>query len=158
MHVADVPAEVLFQALADPTRIRVVRVLASTRGEACLCELVDSLQEAQYKLSRHLKLLRQAGVLAAEKDGRFVYHQLVIRHAYLRSLYAAIRGLPDSDDTFATDLRRFKERMRLRESGRCRIGIQTRALAGLPPKSHPPRRVSPPRLRNQSQGKSFRRS
>ena len=87
-----------------------------------------------------------------------MYHQLVIRHAYLRSLYAAIRGLPDSDDTFATDLRRFKERMRLRESGRCRIGIQTRALAGLPPKSHPPRRVSPPCLRNQSQGKSFRRS
>jgi ArsR family transcriptional regulator len=158
MHVADVPAEVLFQALADPTRIRVLRVLASTRGEACLCELVDSLQEAQYKLSRHLKLLRQAGVLAAEKDGRFVYHQLVIRHAYLRSLYAALRGLPDSGGTFAADLRRFKERMRLREFGRCRIGIQTPALAGPQPKSHAPRTVWPPRFRKQSQARNFRRS
>lgn len=158
MHVADVPAEVLFQALADPTRIRVLRVLASTRGEACLCELVDSLQEAQYKLSRHRKLLRQAGVLAAEKDGRFVYHQLVIRHAYLRSLYAALRGLPDSGGTFAADLRRFKERMRLREFGRCRIGIQTPALAGPQPKSHAPRTVWPPRFRKQSQARNFRRS
>lgn len=132
MHVVDIQPEVVFQALADPTRIRVLRVLAASREEACLCELVDSLLEPQYKLSRHLKVLRQVGLLAAEKDGRFVYHQLVLRHAHLKTLYAAIRALPDSGDTFAADLRRFRARMRLRESGRCRIGIQTASLAGTP--------------------------
>lgn len=129
MHVVEVDAQVVFQALADSTRVRVVRLLAAAEEEACLCELVDSLREPQYKLSRHVKILRQVGVLAAERDGRFVYHRLVGRPPYLARLYDAILALPDSKGRFATDLRRFRERMRLRESGRCRIGIQTPALA-----------------------------
>ena len=128
MHVVNIKPEVVFQALADPTRIRVLRVLTASREEACLCELVDSLLEPQYKLSRHLKVLRQVGLLAAEKEGRFVYHQLVTRHAHLRPLYAAIRALPDGDGAFAADQHRFKARMRLRQAGRCRVGIQTRSL------------------------------
>jgi ArsR family transcriptional regulator len=129
MHVINIQPELVFQALSDLTRIRVLRVLAAASTEACLCELVDSLLEPQYKLSRHLKVLRQAGLLAAEKDGRFVYHQIVTRHAHLKKLYATIRILPDGSGTFAADLRRFLDRMRLRESGRCRIGIQTPSLA-----------------------------
>ena len=128
MHAVNIQPELVFQALDDPIRIRVVRVLAVGRDEACLCELVDSLLEPQYKLSRHLKQLRQVGLLSAEKDGRFVYHRLVMRHAHLKRLYAAIRALPDSAATFASDLRRFTERLRLREAGRCRIGIQTPSL------------------------------
>jgi len=135
MHVVSVPPQFVFQALADRTRIRVVRVLAAGREEACLCELVDSLLEPQYKLSRHLKVLRQVGVLAAEKDGRFVYHKLVSQHAHLKRLHAAIRALPDSEGVFAADLRRFTQRMRLRQSGRCRIGIQTASLVGAQPEA-----------------------
>lgn len=129
MHVVSVSPQLVFQALADATRVRVLRVLAMARQEACLCELVDSLLEPQYKLSRHLKVLRQVGLLAAEKDGRFVYHQLVMRHAHLRRLYGAVCALPDTDGAFAADLKRFRERMRLRQAGRCRIGIQTASLA-----------------------------
>ena len=129
MHVVSVPPHLVFQALADGTRIRVLRVLATGGEEACLCELVDSLLEPQYKLSRHLKLLRQVGLLAAEKDGRFVYHKLVTHHRYLKTLYAAICALPDSEGVFATDFQRFARRMRLRQSGRCRVGIQTASLA-----------------------------
>lgn len=129
MHVVSIPPQFVFQALADGTRIRVLRVLAIGREEACLCELVDSLLEPQYKLSRHLKVLRQVGLLAAEKEGRFVYHQLVTRHSYLKRLYGAVCALPDADGAFAADLKRFRERMSLRQAGRCRIGIQTASLA-----------------------------
>ena len=129
MYVVNIHPAVLFQALADATRIRVLRVLATGGEEACLCGLVDSLLEPRYKLSRHLKVLRQVGLLAAAKDGRFVYHQLVTSHTHLKRLYVAIRALPDTDTTFAADLRRFRERMRLREAGRCRVGIQTPSLA-----------------------------
>lgn len=124
MHLVNVPAELIFQALADPTRVRALRVLAATGAEACLCELVDSLHEPQYKLSRHLKLLRQVGLLSAQKDGRFVYHRLVMRPGHLKRLAAMIRALPETP-AFAADLRRFRQRMQLREAGRCRIGIQT---------------------------------
>lgn len=129
MHVIDIRPETVFQALADPIRIRILRALAESREEACLCELVDTLLEPQYKLSRHLKLLRQAGLLSTEKDGRFVYHRLVMRPSHLKRLYGTIRALPDSEGVFARDRRRFSQRMRLREFGRCRIGIQAVSLA-----------------------------
>lgn len=130
MHVVHVNADALFQALADATRVRIVRLLAAGQGEACLCELVDSLREPESKLSRHVKHLRQAGVVDAEKDGKFVYHRLVTTHEHLRLVVAAIRTLPDADGTFAADMRRFSARMRLRDGGRCRVGIQTTGVIG----------------------------
>lgn len=123
MHIVNVRAHDLFQALAEPTRIRILRLFATTREEACLCELVDSLREPQYNMSRHLKLLRQAGLLTAEKEGRFIYHTLVVRPAFLGQLCAMVRSLPDVEGTFAADLKRFRERMRLRVEGRCRPGV-----------------------------------
>ena len=129
MHTINVKPQEIFQALANPTRIRIVRLLAETGEEACLCELVDSLLEPQYKLSRHVKILRQAGLLSAEKDGRWVYHRLVEGISYLDRLYEALKALPDADGGFARDVERFRRRMCLREGGRCRIGIQTPELA-----------------------------
>lgn len=119
----------MFQALADPTRLRIVRLLAVAKEEACLCELVDSLLEQQYKLSRHLKILKESGLLAAEKEGRWVYHRVVADRPYLESVYATIKLLPDVEREFAADLARFRARMRLRKGGRCRVGIQTPELA-----------------------------
>lgn len=132
MHAVNVHPSEVFQALADPTRIRIVRLLAETREEACLCELVDSILEPQYKLSRHLKVLRQAGLLSAEKEGRWVYHRLVTGVPYLDRIHDALAALADVDGSFAHDLENFRERMGLRQDGRCRIGIQTpeRAAGG----------------------------
>lgn len=129
MHSINIQPQEVFQALADPTRIRIVRLLAHTGEEACLCELVDSLMEPQYKLSRHLKILRQAGLLSAVKDGRWVYHRLVQGVPHLDRLYDMLKALPDGDNLFANDLANFRNRMCLREGGRCRVGIQTRTLA-----------------------------
>ena len=129
MHLINVHPAELFQALADPTRIRIVHVLATTTQEACLCELVDTLLEPQYKLSRHLKVLKQSGLLTTEKEGRWVYHRLVEGRPYLTQLYATIKALPDVDKSFAADVARFRRRMRLREGGRCRVGIQTSEFA-----------------------------
>lgn len=129
MHTIHIKPHEIFQALADPTRIRVVRLLAETDEEACLCELVDSLLEPQYKLSRHVKVLRQAGLLSAEKEGRWVYHRVVAGIPYLDRLYEALKVLPDVDGCFARDVESFLQRMCLREGGRCRVGIQTPELA-----------------------------
>lgn len=129
MHTINIKSQEIFQALADPTRIRIVRLLAETSEEACLCELVDSLLEPQYKLSRHVKILRQAGLLSAERDGRWIYHRLVRGMRYLELAYDMLRALPDADGLFARDLENFRQRMCLREGGRCRVGIQTASLA-----------------------------
>lgn len=128
MHSINIEPQEIFQALADGTRIRIARLLAQTGEEACLCELVDCLLEPQSNVSRHLKVLRQAGVLSAVKDGRWVYHRLVREVPHLERLYDLLKALPDSDSVFAADLANFQNRMSLREDGHCRIGIQTMAL------------------------------
>ena len=129
MHSINIEPQEIFQALADGTRIRIARLLAQTGDEACLCELVDCLLEPQSKVSRHLKVMRQAGLLSALKDGRWVYHRLVRDMAHLERLYDMLKAMPDSDSVFAKDLVNFQNRLSLREDGRCRIGIQTLALA-----------------------------
>jgi ArsR family transcriptional regulator, arsenate/arsenite/antimonite-responsive transcriptional repressor len=128
MQLIEVPVEETFRALGDQTRLRLMRLLASTNEEACLCELVDSLLEPQHKLSRHLKILRQAGVLKSEKEGRWVYHRLVLYPDYLLALFSLIAVLQDPKGVYAADLKRFEQRLALREGGRCRVGVTTRAL------------------------------
>lgn len=129
MHLVMVKPETVFQALADPTRIRIVRLLVEAGDEICLCELVDSLQEPQYKLSRHLKILRQAGLLTTVKEGRWLYHRLVTGTPTMVHLSDLIRSIPDVGDLLASDFARYRDRMCLREDGRCRVGIQSPGLA-----------------------------
>lgn len=128
MQMITVPIEETFRAMGDPTRLRIVRLLATTNEEACLCELVDSLLEPQYKLSRHLKILRQAGLLTAERDGRWVYHRLVTEPAHLTMLVEVVTELPDVEGTYAADCERFTNRLCHREDGRCRVGVLSDSL------------------------------
>lgn len=113
-----------FQALTDHIRIRVIRLLATVKTEACLCELVDSLLEPEYKLSRHIKILKQAGFLESEKQGRWVYHRLGSNARHYTILHEAVLQLPDEGGIFKRDLSNFRRRLKLRTEGRCQIGIQ----------------------------------
>ncbi len=116
-------ATTVFHSLADETRLRIIRLMAAAGEESCLCELVDSLLEPPYKISRHLKILRQAGLLSSRKEGRWVYHRLVTAPDCLSSLYAATLAFPDTRQVYSADLARFRERLRRRKDGRCQTGI-----------------------------------
>ncbi|HEB99976.1 MAG TPA: metalloregulator ArsR/SmtB family transcription factor [Thiotrichales bacterium] len=132
MQAVTIQPETIFRSLADETRLRIIHLMAVTGEEACLCELADSLLEPPYKLSRHLKILRQAGLLSSYKDGRWVYHRLVAEPACLETVYAAVRALPGPDQVYRADRARFGERMGLREDGRCRVGILSGKLKHRP--------------------------
>ena len=64
-----------FKLLADETRLTTI-LLIRHFGELCVCELTEALQLSQPKVSRHLALLRNAGVLEGEKRGQWVYYRL----------------------------------------------------------------------------------
>ncbi len=128
MHILTINPESLFQALSDTTRLRIVRLLATTEQEICLCELVDALLEPQYNLSRHLKVLRQTGFLTSQKEGRWVYHRLTAEPHYLQQLYSMVRSLPDTEGVYSRDFENFNKRIALREEGRCRVGILSSEL------------------------------
>ena len=65
----------LFRALADPTRLAIVRCIAEA-GEECVCNLTDTLESGQSRLSFHLKALKDAGLLLDRRQGRWIYYSL----------------------------------------------------------------------------------
>ena len=67
-------ARLLLKALADPLRLQVIEALAG--GERCVCELTADLGLPQSKLSFHLKVLKEAGLLVDRQEGRWVYYSL----------------------------------------------------------------------------------
>ena len=67
-------AAALFHALSDETRLGIVGRLTS--GERCVCDLTDALDSAQSRLSWHLKVLKDAGIVLDRKQGRWVYYRL----------------------------------------------------------------------------------
>lgn len=66
----------LFKALADPARVRIVNLLATSDGPACVCELVAPLGLSQPTVSHHLKKLTDAGLLEREQRGVWAYYTL----------------------------------------------------------------------------------
>jgi ArsR family transcriptional regulator len=64
----------LFKALGDETRLRIVALLS--HGELCVCHLEEALDVSQPKVSRHLGILRMAGVVADRREGSWVYYGL----------------------------------------------------------------------------------
>ena len=64
-----------FLALSDPTRLRALALMAE-EGEVCVCELVAALGEVQPKISRHLAVLRDAGIVTVRKDARWIHYTI----------------------------------------------------------------------------------
>jgi ArsR family transcriptional regulator, arsenate/arsenite/antimonite-responsive transcriptional repressor len=66
----------VFKALSDPTRVAIVSRLASGE-QCCVCDLTDAFELSQPTVSHHLKILRDAGLVEAERRGTFAYYWLV---------------------------------------------------------------------------------
>ena len=64
----------LFHALSDETRLRLLEQLRE--GEQCVCELTDAFKTGQSRLSFHLRVLKDAGLVTDRPDGRWVYYSL----------------------------------------------------------------------------------
>lgn len=64
----------IFHALSDETRLRLVDLLRG--GERCVCDLTEALGAAQNRLSFHLKILKDVGLVLDRREGRWVYYRL----------------------------------------------------------------------------------
>lgn len=72
------PDVTLLAALADPTRLSIVRQLAAAgrAGMICACDFVECCNVSQPTISHHLKVLREAGIVASERRGTNIYYGL----------------------------------------------------------------------------------
>jgi len=67
----------LFKGLADETRLEILGLLAAAQGELCACEIEEHVKHlSQPTISHHLKLLREEGLVTAERRGTWVYYTL----------------------------------------------------------------------------------
>jgi ArsR family transcriptional regulator, arsenate/arsenite/antimonite-responsive transcriptional repressor len=66
----------MFKALGDPIRLRLLSLIASHRGEVCVCDLTPWFSVTGPTISHHLKVLREAGLIDCERRGTWVYYWL----------------------------------------------------------------------------------
>lgn len=76
--------------LNDETRLRIVRFI-EMHGKVCVCDIEASFEMIQSRVSRHLKILKEAGFLKLEREGRWAYYSIrtpldVFRQAVLAEL------------------------------------------------------------------------
>jgi ArsR family transcriptional regulator, arsenate/arsenite/antimonite-responsive transcriptional repressor len=80
----------LFRALADPARVRILNLLATSDEPVCVCNLIEPLELSQPTVSHHLKKLTDAGLLDREQRGKWAYfslnHEAMTRLAGLADL------------------------------------------------------------------------
>ncbi len=93
----------LFHALSDETRLEIMERLKD--GEQCVCDLTDALKTGQSRLSFHLKVLKDAGLITDRPEGRWIYYSL--NREALEELEAVVQSLQGS-------------RPRVGSSSRCR--------------------------------------
>jgi ArsR family transcriptional regulator len=102
----------LFKGFADPTRIRILSLLAA--GELCVCDIVDILALPQPTVSRHLAYLRRAGLVEATREWKFAHYRLaepanVVHGNLLGCVRSCFTGVP------ALDAERARAAVRVRE-------------------------------------------
>ena len=109
--------EELFNLLSDSTRLRSMSLLAA-EGELCVCELTEALDQSQPKISRHLALLRDAGLVEARREGTWMHYRIAdgMPGWAVPVLEAALTGVRDLE-AFAADRARL-DRMSDRPGGR----------------------------------------
>jgi len=126
MNVTLERSQELFAALGDRVRLRLACCLAAAKEGLCVGELVDALEAPQPNVSRHLKLMKTSDLVEEQREGRFVYYRLKgAQHPFFDNLRCCLESVCCCDDIQA-DLRRLRERLKLRRKGKCVIGFQTK--------------------------------
>lgn len=110
MHVKPVPIKLVFRALSDQTRLRILNLLRG--GELCVCHLVAVLGVPQPTASRHLSYLRKAGLVVARKQGLWSYYRLSpARGRSHKMLLACLSQCFQEDGAFAEDEAQLRSRI-----------------------------------------------
>lgn len=95
--------EIVSSAVADPTRVRILKLLEP--GELCVCQITTILDLAPATISKHLTLLRSAGLVQQRRDGKWAYYRLAAHNLndYARPFLTLVERSLRDDPTIAKD-------------------------------------------------------
>lgn len=112
------------KSLGDGTRLKMLRLMMEAKQKLCVCEIMDAIGDSHSNISRHLKILRAAGLVKEKKEGKWAYFSLADPESpFHRNLLQAVRNMPA--DKLADELERLKLRLSLREDGKCVDGLKS---------------------------------
>jgi len=98
----------ILKAAAEPTRLRLLNLLR--HGDICVCDLQGILELPQHAVSRHLAVLRHAGLVADHRHGQRVLYSLVREAgAELAALQRLLQDCCPANETFCKDLERLRQ-------------------------------------------------
>ena len=108
-----VDLDALFKGFADPTRIRILSLLAA--GELCVCDIVELLELSQPTVSRHLAYLRRCGLVEVTRDWKFAHYRLAepanaVHRNLIDCIRSCFRGISSLDGERARAAVRARER------------------------------------------------
>ncbi|HEX7729746.1 MAG TPA: metalloregulator ArsR/SmtB family transcription factor [Terracidiphilus sp.] len=100
------PLPEMFAALADPTRLRLLNLIAGR--EVCVCYFVEILRQSQPKISRHLAYLRRAGLVEARREGKWMHYRMAGKlDSEAQAVLTAVLAALANDKQMQADLTRF---------------------------------------------------
>ena len=108
----------VFKALSDETRIRLLKLLFER--ELCVCELMQTLDMTQSRVSRNLGILREAGLVKDRRDGLWVFYSLNRKsfNQYASPILGLLDGWLNEDEVIQKDREELKKAVRLSEVGK----------------------------------------
>ncbi len=113
----------VFKALSEETRLRIVKLLEA--GELCVCDIVAALGLVQPKVSFHLSVLKEAGLIKDRKEGRWIHYRLDDSDVFKRFLILTVlERLPGG--TLAEDKRRLDAFLKAKESKAGAMAVRER--------------------------------
>ncbi|RJQ48154.1 MAG: ArsR family transcriptional regulator [Nitrospiraceae bacterium] len=106
----------VFKALSDETRLRILKI--AEKGEICVCDLVSVLGMSQPKISFHLNVLKDAGLLKDRKQGKWVHYSINDSDLFKRFLMLSVLERI-SDEAVKENLTKLKKVINIKNNNKC---------------------------------------
>lgn len=103
----------VYKALSDLTRLKIMWLLLSIDSKICVSEIIEVLGENQYNVSKHLKILKKAGLVYEKKEGKWIFYHYRSSIGYFDEMIKkSILTIPD--EMLLREVERCKQRLAMR--------------------------------------------
>jgi ArsR family transcriptional regulator, arsenate/arsenite/antimonite-responsive transcriptional repressor len=114
----------MFKALSDETRLKTIWLLSTIDSKICVSEIMDVLDETQYNVSRHLRVLKNAGLVYEKKEGKWTfYYYRPADDAFGAFVKSAVASIPAN--LMEQETIRCRRRLEMRVDGKCVVGLDS---------------------------------
>jgi ArsR family transcriptional regulator len=111
----------IFKALSDPTRLKIIWLLLSIDSKISVSEIIDVLEESQYNVSKHLKILKNSNLIYEKKDGKWsFYYYLPSNDLFNEYVKQTVMAIPKN--LMTKEIIRCSKRLSMRVDDKCVIG------------------------------------